>query len=123
MLRFKHELVRLPREFVLKSSEPFMPTLDSIAAILAHRRFTEFLGCKEDLWFEAKQNHEFALETSPRHRVELSKDVSALANAEGGLRTLFTVILCINLKIQFVYGKFNPTRANSISQRKHCNAD
>jgi hypothetical protein len=61
-----------------------MSTRDLIENVLAHRRFTEFIGMKEDLWFEAKPNHGFDLATNPNDRIELSKDVSALANAEGG---------------------------------------
>ena len=61
-----------------------MPTREFITAVLAHRRFSELLGCTEDLWLEAKQNHEFDLGGNARHRFELTKDVSAMANAEGG---------------------------------------
>lgn len=52
--------------------------------MLAHRRFSALIGRNEDLWFEAKQNHEFDFAGNVRHRFELSKDVSALANSQGG---------------------------------------
>jgi len=62
-----------------------MTTLENIEQILAHGRFSELIGVKEDLWFEAKQIHEFNdLANNPRQRFELSKDVSAMANSEGG---------------------------------------
>lgn len=60
-----------------------MPTLDELATIRAHRRFSTFVGEVENLWFEAKEIGEVDF-NNPRHRFELAKDVSALANAEGG---------------------------------------
>ena len=61
-----------------------MPTREFIADVLTHCRFSELIGRHEDLWFEAKQNHELNLSENPRHRFELAKDVSAFANGEGG---------------------------------------
>lgn len=61
-----------------------MPTREFIAGVLANGRFSDLIDRREDEWFEAKENHEFELGANARHRVELSKDVSALANHEGG---------------------------------------
>jgi hypothetical protein len=61
-----------------------MPTSELVEAVLAHRRLGEFIGMKEDMWFEVKQNHAYDLDNNVHHRIELSKDVSGLANAEGG---------------------------------------
>ena len=60
-----------------------MPPIADVQAILQRRRFTELIGAPEDLWFEVKENHEFNLQGNQNHRIELSKDVSALANSEG----------------------------------------
>ena len=61
-----------------------MPTRDFISEVLTHGQLSVLIKRDEDLWFEAKENHEFDLGGNPRHRIQLSKDVSALANAEGG---------------------------------------
>ena len=52
-------------------------------AVLASGAFSEFIGRKEDLHFEAKdaKPHDLGL---PSGRFELAKDVSAFANADGG---------------------------------------
>ena len=60
-----------------------MPPIAYVQAILQRRSFTELIGATEDLWFEVKENHEFNLQGNQNHRIELSKDVSALANSEG----------------------------------------
>src|SRR5262245_55188883 len=61
-----------------------MSTRDFISDVLQQRHFSAFIGLKEDLWFEAKERHDFDLAGNANHRFELAKDVSAIANADGG---------------------------------------
>jgi hypothetical protein len=60
-----------------------MATRDFVEGVLTGRNFTAFIGRAEDLWFEAKERHELSLQQGAQ-RIELSKDVSALANSDGG---------------------------------------
>ena len=60
-----------------------MPAIEAIRNILITAKFDEFLGMKEDLWFDAKARPGYDLAT-PNGRIELAKDISALANSEGG---------------------------------------
>lgn len=60
-----------------------MPAIEAIRNILITAKFDEFLGMKEDLWFDAKGRPGYDLAT-PNGRIELAKDISALANSEGG---------------------------------------
>ena len=61
-----------------------MSTREFVTEVLEHRRFSILVGRKEDLWFEAKERHEFNLAGNANHRFEVAKDVSAMANADGG---------------------------------------
>jgi hypothetical protein len=60
-----------------------MPAIEAIRNILITAKFDQFLGMKEDLWFDAKLRPGYDLAT-PNGRIELAKDISALANSEGG---------------------------------------
>jgi predicted HTH transcriptional regulator len=59
-------------------------TFASIKTILQTRQFDNLIGQDEDAWFEAKGRipYNFA---NPAGRYELAKDVSAFANADGGI--------------------------------------
>jgi len=59
-------------------------TFEAIKVILDTRQFDQLIGREEDAWFEAKQRSPYDL-TPPTGRYELAKDVSAFANADGGL--------------------------------------
>src|SRR5690349_10757351 len=54
-----------------------------IRSILEGGNFDSFVGLLEDLHFEAKNSTPYDLDTE-KGRYELAKDVSALANSEGG---------------------------------------
>jgi hypothetical protein len=56
----------------------------SIKNILDTRQFDKLIGLDEDLWFEAKGKTPYDFATPPG-RYELAKDVSAFANADGGI--------------------------------------
>ncbi len=58
-------------------------SLEKIKEILESRQLSDFVGFKEDIYFEAKGKIAYDLD-SAKGRYELAKDVSALANAEGG---------------------------------------
>jgi len=58
-------------------------SLEKIKEILESSRLSDFIGLKEDIHFEAKGKSGYDLD-SPNGRYELAKDVSSLANAEGG---------------------------------------
>src|SRR5262245_1703642 len=60
-----------------------MPTIETVAAILAERNLAALQGLREDQWFDAKRAPAYDLMTSAG-RFELAKDVSSFANAEGG---------------------------------------
>lgn len=57
--------------------------LKSIEKILIDGDLTKLIGMPEGLWFEAKRKDAYDL-NSENYRIELSKDVSSFANAEGG---------------------------------------
>lgn len=57
--------------------------LTKISEIIQSGTFNNFIGLKEDLYFEAKGKNPYDLD-SPNGRYELAKDVSAFANANGG---------------------------------------
>ena len=65
------------------ASQKPMRTIESIAQLLATRNLSEFVGLKEDQWFDAKKAPAYDLATAPG-RFELAKDVSSFANASGG---------------------------------------
>jgi len=54
-----------------------------ISNILDEGNLSKLIGLKEDLWFEIKGKNPYDF-NSPDDRYELAKDVTALANAEGG---------------------------------------
>ncbi len=56
----------------------------SIKTILDNRAYNELIGLDEDTWLEAKGRNPYDF-TTPAGRFELAKDVSAFANAEGGI--------------------------------------
>ena len=56
--------------------------LEQIIQIIDNKDFSKFIGLKEDTCFEAKR--EVYNIKDARDRIELAKDVSALANYEGG---------------------------------------
>jgi hypothetical protein len=60
-----------------------METPEEILAKLMSRDFDSLLGLAESVWLEAKESP-YALDV-PKQRRELTKDVTALANAEGGI--------------------------------------
>lgn len=60
-----------------------MSTIEEVQKLLTDRKLIEFVGRKEDLWFETKSGAAYDLNT-PAGRWELAKDVSSLANSEGG---------------------------------------
>jgi predicted HTH transcriptional regulator len=59
-------------------------TFASIKAILDARQFNNLIGQDEDAWFEAKGRNPYDFAT-PSGRYELAKDISAFANADGGI--------------------------------------
>jgi hypothetical protein len=60
-----------------------MLSLEDVHDILTSGHFSRFIGAEEGPHFEAKQQHPYDL-ASAQGRVELTKDVSAFANASGG---------------------------------------
>jgi len=60
-----------------------MSTTDDIAEILKNRKLDALKGLRENQWFDAKRAAGYNLVIAAG-RFELAKDVSALANAEGG---------------------------------------
>jgi hypothetical protein len=56
----------------------------SIKTILDNRQFDLLIGQEEDTWFEAKGRNPYDF-TTLAGRYELAKDVSAFANADGGI--------------------------------------
>lgn len=60
-----------------------MPTIETIADLLATRNLAGFVGLKEDQWFDAKRPPGYDL-AAASGRFELAKDVSSFANAQGG---------------------------------------
>lgn len=60
-----------------------MSTLETIRIILEQKKFSDFVGLKEDLWFDAKARPGYDF-TQPSGRIELAKDVSGFANGSGG---------------------------------------
>ncbi len=59
------------------------PTLNLLNDIIQHKNLSRLIGLKENCYFEIKNKHPYDL-NSPNDRYELSKDVSAFANTEGG---------------------------------------
>lgn len=57
--------------------------INDISGIIKEKDFSKFIGLKESLWFEAKGQDPYDLD-SAIGRYELAKDISAFANAEGG---------------------------------------
>src|SRR2546426_10290931 len=60
-----------------------MTTIEKIKTILDSRTFDELVGLKEASWFDAKSKPAYDFSTAAG-RVELAKDVSGFANAQGG---------------------------------------
>jgi len=56
----------------------------SVKAILGSYQFDSLIGLEEDTWLEAKGRNPYDF-TTPAGRFELAKDVSAFANADGGI--------------------------------------
>lgn len=56
----------------------------SIKTILDSRQFDSLIGLEEDTWLEVKGRNPYDF-TTPVGRYELAKDVSAFANADGGI--------------------------------------
>jgi hypothetical protein len=54
-----------------------------IESILDKRAFAKFVGLREGIIFEAKRAQAYDL-SLPEQRYELARDVSALANSQGG---------------------------------------
>jgi hypothetical protein len=59
-------------------------SFESIKTILDTRQFAALIGLDEDTWLEAKGRNPYDFAT-PMGRYELAKDVTAFANAEGGI--------------------------------------
>jgi predicted HTH transcriptional regulator len=59
-------------------------SFESIKAILDGGQFSALIGLDEDTSLEAKRGNSYDFAT-PTGRYELAKDVSAFANAEGGI--------------------------------------
>jgi len=59
-------------------------SFESIKAILDTRQFAALIGLDEDTWLEAKGKNPYDF-TTPAARYELAKDITAFANAEGGI--------------------------------------
>jgi predicted HTH transcriptional regulator len=60
------------------------PDIQSIRTIIGEGRLDELIGLEEDLHFEVKGSQPYDLDKAG-DRFELAKDVSALANSEGGI--------------------------------------
>ncbi|MGB6875600.1 MAG: ATP-binding protein [Candidatus Acidiferrales bacterium] len=59
-------------------------SFETIKRILDNRQFVALIGRDEDTWLEAKGRNPYDFAT-PAGRYELAKDVTAFANAEGGI--------------------------------------
>ena len=59
-------------------------SFESVKAILDTRQFAALIGLDEDTWLEAKGRNPYDFAT-PAGRYELAKDITAFANAEGGI--------------------------------------
>lgn len=59
-------------------------SFESIKTILDTRQFAGLIGLDEDAWLEAKRRNPYDFVT-PAGRYELAKDITAFANAEGGI--------------------------------------
>jgi hypothetical protein len=59
-------------------------SFESIKTILDTRQFAALIGIDEDTWLEAKRRNPYDFAT-PAGRYELAKDITAFANAEGGI--------------------------------------
>ena len=59
-------------------------SFESIKTILETRQFAALIGLDEDTWLEAKRKNPYDFAT-PAGRYELAKDITAFANAEGGI--------------------------------------
>jgi hypothetical protein len=59
-------------------------SFESIKIILENRQFAALIGLDEDTWLEAKGKNPYDFAT-PAGRYELAKDITAFANAEGGI--------------------------------------
>src|SRR6266404_3094737 len=64
--------------------QPITMSFESIKTILAARQFATLIGLDEDTWLEAKRRNPYDF-ASPGGRYELAKDITAFANAEGGI--------------------------------------
>lgn len=62
----------------------FDETLKTLKEIQQTRDLEKFIGWKEDQFFEAKESRGYNLDEQ-KDRVELTKDVSAFANSQGGI--------------------------------------
>lgn len=60
-----------------------MNTPNEVLSQLAARDFASLIGLPESVWLDAKETP-YMLDT-PKQKLELAKDVSSLANAEGGI--------------------------------------
>ena len=59
-------------------------SLESVKAILENHAYDSLIGLEEDTWLEAKGRNPYDF-TNPHGQYELGKDVSAFANADGGI--------------------------------------
>ena len=59
-------------------------SFESIKTILDTHAYDSLIGLEEATWLEAKGRNPYDF-TTPAGRFELAKDVSAFANAEGGI--------------------------------------
>ena len=59
-------------------------SFESIKTILDTRQFSALIGLDEDTWLEAKRKNPYDFAT-PTGRYELAKDITAFANADGGI--------------------------------------
>src|SRR6267154_1905650 len=64
--------------------QPVLMSFESIKTILDTRQFAALIGLNEDTWLEAKRKSPYDFATSTG-RYELAKDITAFANAEGGI--------------------------------------
>jgi hypothetical protein len=59
-------------------------SFESVKAILESHAYDSLIGLEEDTWLEAKGRNPYDF-TNPYGQYELGKDVSAFANAYGGI--------------------------------------
>jgi predicted HTH transcriptional regulator len=72
----------------------------SIKTILDNHAYESLIGLEEDTWLEAKGRNPYDF-TTPGGRYELAKDVSAFANADGGILIVgLTTILLPSAKTE-----------------------